>query len=347
MEIHDAATECLVAAGKVSGGEEVQEGTRSRGWLERVNFIFLGLGKIADIAVDWVMYRELAFTMIAEVTGCTNTCEGARNFVCQDGESITSTSAALGIHACSAAGNFSVLPAACAYGTDCDDCGPRAPLVERLAFPEGLALAALVIAIAGTSIELVAGYLKARLIKEHQGQRGRYLVHSVRLNRRLAWPRFLLDDLPATVLSIYILAVFPEQASTLTVVLLVVSIVYSLFAMAYHVLRKMAGGDVQVYKELKQAGVTLEELESVGLLDSGSDAANASRAGFKLVMHHLVEKKKEAVLKALLEAYPDGAKEKDGVRGRPRRRLRPPSAHALRSLPACAPRVCRVAICPT
>ena len=95
--------------------------------------------------------------------------------------------------------------------------------------------------------------------------------------------------------------------------LLVVSITYSLFAMAYHVLRKMVGGDVKVYKELKQAGVALEELESVGLLGSGSDAANASKAGFKRVMHHLVEKKKDAVLRALLEAYPDGAKEKDDV----------------------------------
>ena len=66
-------------------------------------------------------------------------------------------------------------------------------------------------------------------------------VRSLQLNRNLAMPRFLLDDLPATCLSLYILLAFPHHASAASLSLLLLSIGYSLFAFMYHTCRSLSG----------------------------------------------------------------------------------------------------------
>ncbi len=56
----------------------------------------------------------------------------------------------------------------------------------------------------GTSIEIIASLMKCRLYCISHG--ASRVLKSIKLNTKLAWPRFLLDDLPATALGIYLLA---------------------------------------------------------------------------------------------------------------------------------------------
>ena len=65
-------------------------------------------------------------------------------------------------------------------------------------------IAAVACAVLGSAIEVFATYQKVRLHREVKVV-PRRLLENVRLNRRLAWPRFLCDDLPATVLGIYLI----------------------------------------------------------------------------------------------------------------------------------------------
>ena len=66
-------------------------------------------------------------------------------------------------------------------------------------------------AILGTAIELFAAYHKVTLYREVEEGPLR-LLENLRLNRRLAWPRFLCDDLPATILGIYLIATGAQMA---------------------------------------------------------------------------------------------------------------------------------------
>ena len=59
--------------------------------VERLNLFFLFLGKLLDLVADWVIVVQV-FSKSAPVSGCTNTCEFASNFVCQDGHDVTSIS---------------------------------------------------------------------------------------------------------------------------------------------------------------------------------------------------------------------------------------------------------------
>ena len=84
--------------------------------IERINLALLALGKLTDIAADWVIVVQV-LQMTHGALGCTNTCEFARNFVCQDGQELT---LAADVQSCAAGcfgssspvGNLSVLPAA-------------------------------------------------------------------------------------------------------------------------------------------------------------------------------------------------------------------------------------------
>ena len=215
--------------------EHDEDNTRSRSAaVERINLCLLALGKTADLIADWVIVRQVFMVALA-VSGCTNTCEFAGNFVCQDGEQLTIGSAC--------PGNASILPASCDYGTDCDDCGPRAPIAASAVYPWALKGLAICIALAGTGIEAYAGYRKYALMREANDKSysaNVYLLKSLNLNRRLAAPRLLLDDLPASVLSMYILYAFPDESGASTVALLVLSVAYSIFAMVYHCCRSLA-----------------------------------------------------------------------------------------------------------
>ena len=57
--------------------------------VERLNLLFLAVGKLMDLVVDWVLVVQV-FSLSAPVSGCTDTCEYANNFVCQDGLNVTS-----------------------------------------------------------------------------------------------------------------------------------------------------------------------------------------------------------------------------------------------------------------
>ena len=147
-----------------NAGEDTADGARSGSeTIERINLALLALGKLTDIAADWVIVVQV-LQMTHGALGCTNTCDFARNFVCQDGQEIT---LAADVQSCAAGFlNLSVLPAACEYGTDCDDCGPRATLAATVVYPFALKLVAVSVAVAGSSIELIAGYLKWRLMQQ-------------------------------------------------------------------------------------------------------------------------------------------------------------------------------------
>ena len=58
--------------------------------IDFVNLCCLTLGKVGDIAADWVIVFQV-FAVVAMVPGCVNTCEYARNFVCQDGIDVLDT----------------------------------------------------------------------------------------------------------------------------------------------------------------------------------------------------------------------------------------------------------------
>ena len=76
-----------------SKAEHDEHNTRSRSAaVERINLCLLALGKTADLIADWVIVRQVFMVALA-VSGCTNTCEFAGNFVCQDGEQLTIGSA--------------------------------------------------------------------------------------------------------------------------------------------------------------------------------------------------------------------------------------------------------------
>ena len=114
---------------------------------------------------------------------------------------------------------------------------------------------AITFAVLGSSIEVLAGVLKVRLYCVSHG--ASRVLKNLRLNRRLAWPRFLLDDLPATTLGIYLL-VTPGRAAgareegetgeeegeaaaaTSELWLIAISCGYSLAAVFYHVCKSVS-----------------------------------------------------------------------------------------------------------
>ena len=152
--------------------------------IDFVNLCCLTLGKVGDIAADWVIVFQV-FAVAAMVPGRVNTCEYARNFVCQDGLDVIGTVAEIA-QTCtgttaseSAWPQYSILPASCDYGTDCDDCGPRAPLAPTEEYSASLKLIALLIAVAGTSVELLAMVLKIALSRGHTLE----LVEVVKMGR--------------------------------------------------------------------------------------------------------------------------------------------------------------------
>ena len=153
--------------------------------IDFINLCCLTLGKAGDIAADWVIVFQV-FAVVAMVPGCVNTCEYARNFVCQDGLDVIGTVAEIA-QTCTgtiASGicsghNISILPASCDYGTDCDDCGPRAPLAPTEEYSASLKLIALLIAVAGTSVELLAMVLKIALSRGYTLE----LVEVVKMGR--------------------------------------------------------------------------------------------------------------------------------------------------------------------
>ena len=266
-----------------------REGSKT---IERINLITLAVGKFADLAADWILVWQV-YRVLEAVSGCTDTCEHAGNWVCQDGVGLSKDSGTASLltmrpdDGYCLRSNLSVLPQVCENGTDCSDCGPRPPLGEGASdFPLAVKAAAWVIAIAGTSIELIAVFLKFRLACG-ASSRIVYVARSLQLNRSLAMPRFLLDDLPATILSIYILLAFPHLAVAATLALLVLSISYSIFAVMYHTCRSLSGEDTSLYAELKEHGLTLQEMRGVGMVAAevkalGFGAAEMRRAGYTL-----------------------------------------------------------------
>jgi ribosomal protein L13E len=265
--------------------------------IERINLIALAVGKFADLVADWVLVWQV-YRVLEAVSGCTDACEFSGNWVCQDGVglsknlpqsgavSLMTKRPGMGDGYCLSS-NISVLPQACEYGTDCSDCGPRPPLNQGTSdFPMTIKLIAWSIAIAGTSIELIAASLKFRLVCTTSSGIV-YIARSLQLNRSLAMPRFLLDDLPATCLSIYILLAFPHHASAASLTLLLLSISYSIFAVMYHTCRSLSGEDTSLYAELKEAGLTLQEMRGVGMSAAevkglGFSAVELRRAGYLL-----------------------------------------------------------------
>ena len=107
--------------------------------------------------------------------GCSDACGPghASNGLCEDG------------------GPGSVWPD-CPLGTDCSDCGPRPPL-DAAAFPDVIQIAALLVALAGTSVEVWAGARKLALGCERQSPTA-FAVRSLLFNRRLSLPRFFFSD---------------------------------------------------------------------------------------------------------------------------------------------------------
>ena len=265
--------------------------------IERINLIALAIGKFADLVADWVLVWQV-YRVLEAVSGCTDACEFAGNWVCQDGVGL-SKSLASGVtslmtkppggndNSYCLGSNISVLPQACEYGTDCSDCGPRPPLNHGDSqFPTTIKLVAWSIAIAGTLIELIAAFLKFRLVCTTSSGIV-YIARSLQLNGSLAMPRFLLDDLPATLLSIYILLAFPHHASAASLTLLLLSISYSIFAVMYHTCRSLSGEDTSLYAELKEAGLTLKEMRGVGMSAAevkglGFSAMELRRGGYSL-----------------------------------------------------------------
>lgn len=262
--------------------------------IERINLITLAIGKLADLAADWILVWQV-YQVLEAVSGCTDTCQYAGNWVCQDGVGLfkelsaseVSETMALKQHGYCLSSNLSVLPQVCEYGTDCSDCGPRPPLnADTSDFPDTIKIVAWSIAIAGTSIELIAASLKFRLVcNTNSGIM--YHARSLQLNRNLAMPRFLMDDLPATLLSMYILLAFPHHASAASLTMLLLSISYSIFAVMYHTCRSLSGEDTSLYAELKEAGLTLNEMRGVGMAaaevrELGFSATELRRAGYSL-----------------------------------------------------------------
>ena len=303
---------CGFMESKVEDSGPRREGSRI---IERINLIVLALGKSADLAADWILVWQV-YRVLEAISGCTDTCEHAGNWVCQDGEGLLSDLIAAGEspmtqhrgggYCLSGNQNLSVLPQVCQYGTDCSDCGPRPPLNEGTSdFPTTIKVMAWSIAITGTCIELstspvvyhaafsaisphfagddascsrpllaVAAFLKFRLVCVTESSMV-FHVRSLQLNRNLAVPRFLLDDLPATCLSLYILIVFPHHASVASLTLLLLSISYSLFAFMYHTCRNLSGEDTSLYAELRDAGLTLNEMKGVGMAATDGERSAA------------------------------------------------------------------------
>ncbi|MDC0525980.1 phosphatidylinositol-specific phospholipase C domain-containing protein [bacterium] len=147
-------------------------------------------------------------------------------------------------------------------------------------YPLYIQVIAILVATAGTSIELLAVLLKIRL---HQQEEGVTLkLKSLKLNRRLAVPRVLLDDLPAAILTLYLLVIYPHLASIAEYTLLTLSCLFAAFAMAFHLLRRMTGNRAALAIEFRKNGVSASDLKAVGF-----SLAELKAAGFSCgeVMH--------------------------------------------------------------
>ena len=129
-------------AGDATGGVDTCASLLGGGRRTREAFLFsiLTLGKLADIAADWVVVAELIDGAFA---GRTDT---------------------------------------------------KAVLIVAVAC-----------AVLGSAIEIFAFILKVALQRDVEEGDLRTL-ENLRLNRRLAWPRFLCDDLPATIVGIYLIS---------------------------------------------------------------------------------------------------------------------------------------------
>ena len=291
--------------GSVSGSQNV----------ERFNLSCLAAGKLLDLAADWAIVVNVLAVSLA-ISGCVNTCKYSSDFICQDGAGKTTTSSDIAscyrhatLDLLCLGGNLTMEDSVCDYGTDCEDCGPREPLASSPIYPIALKCVAIVVALLGTGIEVYAGYRKLhlqyddkihtsifwsrtyqRLVghgadetadatnNKSQHEHTVYMIKSLNLNRQLVPWRFALDDLPATVLSIYILSSFPDQANLATIVLLVTSVIYSVFAMLYHFYRSFSGQGDAMFVALYSSHVTILEIKECGV----TDLTGAFKAGYSL-----------------------------------------------------------------
>ena len=254
--------------------------------------LVIALTKALDILADYVLV-EMVYTTTDGFDGCSNECEYARNGVCQDGVKLERDWIVCGFaKTCSS----SVEPAACSYGADCRDCGPREPLGDET-FSQTIRLIAWAIAIVATLVEVWAGYKQWLLLyKEKEKLSGPlYRLRSLQLSKTIAWVRFFGDDLGATLLSLYILVAFPNAATGSALGLLVISVVCSALALMFHLCRSLEE-DVEGYKQLREAegmtaaemkaeGVSVVELKAAGytaqeLKAAGFDASALKAAGF-------------------------------------------------------------------
>lgn len=159
--------------------------------IHKINLWVLFLGKVAGVAADWVIVVVVLKIVNDAMSGCSDSCSFSGNSVCQDGHDLTTPSSLLCEgHPCH--GNLSVLPAVCDYGTDCSDCGPRPPL-DATASPDLIRVVALLVALAGTSVEVWAGARKFALGRERQSPTA-FAVRSLLFNRRVILPRFFFND---------------------------------------------------------------------------------------------------------------------------------------------------------
>ena len=257
--------------------------------LERFTLLALVVGKAADIAADWFIVGKVLSDPFVTTRALTVLAAAALNMTSLGpGEKLVSTT----VQETSSTGITS---------------STEHTLWTTSAFPVALQALAITIAVCGTSIELLAGAMKAR---EHRRSKG--VTRTIRLikwNRRLAVPRLLLDDLPATGMAIYLIAVNSAGTNAAEYVLLGLSVFYSIFALVYHLVLRVLKTDDDTLRKLKESGATVKELRGTF---SDKELCAAGFSFWELQEHIPDLHRNEELMKAL---HPEGAKKKkDTVR---------------------------------
>ena len=75
-EVWDLIFEMLREAGNAGIGTHESNTKSTSKNVERLNLLFLFIGKLVDLVADWVIVVQV-FSKSAPVSGCTNTCEFA------------------------------------------------------------------------------------------------------------------------------------------------------------------------------------------------------------------------------------------------------------------------------
>ena len=236
----DVAASCTDGAPSDGSGVTKSRSRLTENLLERLTLLALVVGKVADIAADWFIVGKVLYDPFVTTRALTALAAGALNMTSLGaGEELVSTT--------TQRTSSNGITTTTEY-----------TLWTTSAFPAVLQTLAIVIAVCGTSIELIAGAMKAR---EHRRSEG--VTRTIRLikwNKRLALPRLLLDDLPATGMALYLISNNSAGTNAAEYVLLVLSVVYSIFALLYHTVLRVLKTDDEMLRKLKESGATVSEL---------------------------------------------------------------------------------------